>query len=137
MNERFPTVAIWITAATWAGFGLWLGWNPGELLPAFGVDLSTPATRTEIRAFYGGVELMIAATMGLLWWRGDVFASLLVGGLPLLGAACGRLIGLMLDGYTPMHLGFAALELIGSAVCLAGCRTVAMVPPITSNELDG
>jgi len=29
------------------------------LLPAFGVDASTPPMLTEVRAFYGGVEMAI------------------------------------------------------------------------------
>jgi len=58
-SSRFPTVAIWITAASWAGFAVWRGVNPGALLPAFGVDVSTPPMLTEVRAFYGGVEMAI------------------------------------------------------------------------------
>src|SRR6056297_1755198 len=92
-SSRIPTVAIFITAASWAGFAIWLGVNPGALLPAFGVETSTPQMLTEVRAFYGGVEMAIAVAMIALWWRGDMFASLLVGGLPLAGSASGRLIG--------------------------------------------
>jgi hypothetical protein len=80
---EFSTVAILITAASWAGFALWLGMNPGAFLPAFGVEESTPQMLTEVRAFYGGVEMAIAVAMIVLWRRGDLFASLLVGGLPL------------------------------------------------------
>lgn len=123
-QNRLPTVAIFITAATWAGFAVWLSVYPGALLPAFGVDASTPQMLTEVRAFYGGVEMAIAVAMILLWRRGDLFASLLVGGLPLVGAASCRLIGLMVDGFSLTHLGFAGLELVGAAFCLAGCLMV-------------
>lgn len=124
MSSRFPTVAILITAASWTGFAVWLGANPDALLPAFGVETSTPQMLTEVRAFYGGVELAIAAAMIVLWRRGDLFASLLVGGLPLFGSACGRLIGLVLDGFSATHIGFATLELVGAAFCLVGCVIV-------------
>src|SRR6056297_1061353 len=129
MNEstrlnHLPTVAIFITAASWAGFAVWLGLNPGALLPAFGVTESTPQMLTEVRAFYGGVEMAIAVAMIVLWRRGDLFAALLVGGLPLVGSSSGRLIGLMIDGFSPMHLGFATLEIVGAAFCLAGCSMV-------------
>ena len=124
MNARFPTVAICITAASWTGFAVWLGTNPDALLPAFGVESSPPQMLTEVRAFYGGVELAISVAMIVLWWRGDLFASLLVGGLPLFGSACGRLIGLVLDEFSSMHLGFATLELVGAAFCTAGCVVV-------------
>jgi len=124
MNHRLPTIAILITAASWAGFAVWLGMNPGALLAAFGVDVSTPQMLTEVRAFYGGVEMAIAVAMIVLWRRGDLFAALLVGGMPLAGSASGRLIGLMVDGFSMMHLGFAGLELVGAAFCLAGCMMV-------------
>lgn len=129
MNNRFPTVVILVTAAAWAGFATWLGVYPAALLPAFGVDQSTPQMLTEVRAFYGGVEFAIAAAMIVLWWRENLFAALLVGGLPLFGAACGRLTGLLFDGFSGMHVGFAALELIGAAFCFKACAMVAQKQP--------
>lgn len=125
MNNRMPTIALFITAASWAGFAVWLGVNPGALLPAFGVEASTPQMLTEVRAFYGGVEMAIAIAMIVLWWRGDLFAALLIGGLPLVGSAAGRCIGLVVDGFSPMHVGFAGLELVGAAFCFAGCVVAA------------
>jgi len=85
-----PTMAILITAASFAGFAVWLGVNPNALLEAFGIEDRTPQMATEIRAFYGGIEMAIAVAMILLWRRGDLFAALLIGGLPLLGSASGR-----------------------------------------------
>lgn len=134
MNDRFCTVAILITAASWAGFAVWLGTNPGALLPAFGVDETTPQMLTEVRAFYGGVEMAIAVAMILLWKRGHLFASLLVGGLPLLGSASGRCIGLLIDGFSSVHLGFAILELVGAAFCLAGCIMATSAPETANAE---
>jgi len=119
-----PTMAILITAASFAGFAVWLGVNPNALLEAFGIEDRTPQMATEIRAFYGGIEMAIAVAMILLWRRGDLFAALLIGGLPLLGSASGRLIGLVVDGFSMMHAGFAGLELVGAAFCLAGARMV-------------
>ena len=49
---HLPTVAIFITAASWAGFAVWLGVNPGALLPAFGIVESTPQMLTEVRALF-------------------------------------------------------------------------------------
>lgn len=124
MDNRFPSIAIFITAAAWAGFAVWLGMNPGTLLAAFGVDVSTPQMLTEVRAFYGGVEMAIAAAMIVLWWRDELFAALLVGRLPLVGSASGRCIGLVLDGFSMTHVGFAALEFLGAGFCFAGCVIV-------------
>jgi hypothetical protein len=133
-QNRLPTIVILITAATWAGFAIWLGLNPGALLPAFGVEDSTPQMLTEVRAFYGGIEMAIAVAMILLWRRGDLFAALLVGGLPLVGSASGRFLGMLVDGYSAIHLGFAVLELIGAAFCLVGCMKVSQGK--TANTTD-
>ncbi|KAA5535687.1 DUF4345 domain-containing protein [Roseiconus nitratireducens] len=122
--SKTPTAIVLVTAITWAAFAVWLGTNPDALLPAFGVEASSPQMLTEVRAFYGGVEFAIATAMILLWWRGELFASLLVGGLPLFGSACGRIAGLAFDGYSTLHLGFATLELVGAAFCLAGCLMI-------------
>lgn len=119
--SRIPTVAIFITAASWAGFAIWLGVNPAALLTAFGVETSTPQMLTEVRAFYGGVELAISIAMIVLWRRGNAFAALLIGGLPLAGSATGRCVGLIVDGFSPMHLGFAGLEIVGAVFCFTGC----------------
>ncbi len=121
MDKRFPTVVIFITVAAWAGFATWFGTAPAALLSAFGVENSTPAMLTEVRAFYGGVEIAIAIAMIVLWRRDQLFAALLIGGLPLLGAACGRCLGLAIDGFSAMHLGLATVEATGAALCLAGC----------------
>ncbi len=122
-----PMMAILITATSFAGFAIWLGVNPNAPLEAFGIEDRTPQMATEIRAFYGGIEMAIAVAMIVLWRRGDLFAALLIGGVSLLGSASGRLIGLVVDGFSGVHLGFAGLELVGAAFCLVGSRMVARV----------
>jgi Domain of unknown function (DUF4345) len=122
VTSRFPTIAIFITAATWAGFATWLGSNPTALLTAFGIESKTPQMLTEIRAFYGGVEFAVALAMVVLWYRGQLFASLLIGGLPLLGSATGRCVGMLVEGFSGLHAGLAMLELTGAAVCLVAVK---------------
>lgn len=124
LNRRFATITILITASSFAGFAIWLGFDPNALLEAFGIEDRTQQMATEIRAFYGGIEMAIAVAMVVLWRRGDLFAALLVGGLPLLGSATGRCVGLLVDGFSAMHAGFAGLEIVGAAFCLAGCVMV-------------
>ncbi|MCR9295330.1 MAG: DUF4345 family protein [bacterium] len=121
MQTSFPSIANFVTAAIWAGFAIWLGCQPQALLHAFGIETQTPGMLTEIRAFYGGVEMGIALSMIVLWKLDHLSAALMIGGLPLAGSSIGRMIGLMLDGYSSLHLGFAVLELAGAAFCLAGC----------------
>ncbi|MEM1062707.1 MAG: DUF4345 family protein [Planctomycetota bacterium] len=121
---HFPTVTLVVTSATFASFALWLGSIPDALLAAFGIETSTPGMRTEIRAFYGGLELAIAVAMLVLWRRGETAAALIAGGLPLIGSAAGRLVGCGLDGFSALHAGFAVLELFGGGLCLIATRYI-------------
>ncbi|MCM2375185.1 DUF4345 family protein [Aporhodopirellula aestuarii] len=119
-NQRFATIVVWITAAAYAGFAVWLGISPNALLEAFGIDQRTPQMATEIRAFYGGVEMGIAAVMLLLWKQKQVASALLVGALPLLGSASGRCLGIVVDGFSALHATFAIFEFVGFLFCVAG-----------------
>lgn len=123
-TNRFASVTIFITAFTFAGFAIWLSINPNALLEGFGIEDRTPQMATEIRAFYGGIEMAIAVAMLVLWRRGDLFAALTIGGLALAGAASGRCLGMMVDGFSPLHAGFAALEAVGAIVCLVACMAI-------------
>jgi hypothetical protein len=121
MSNRFPTIVILITAATYAGFAIWLGADPDALLKAFGIESSTPQMRTEIRAFYGGLEMALAIVMLILWRRDELIPALLLGGIPLAGSAAGRCWGMFSDGYWQAHAVFALVEAVGFAFCLAAC----------------
>lgn len=118
-QERFASVAIVITASIYALFAIWLGCSPVSLLRGFGIESETPSMLTEIRAFYGGVQLGIAAAMLWLLRERNLKAALLIGGLPLVGSASGRVIGLCYDGFSAMHLSFAVFEILGASICLA------------------
>ena len=126
MTKAFAKATILVTALCWTGFAFWLGVAPASLLHAFGIEQSTPSMLTEIRAFYGGIELAIAAAMLILLRRGDLFASLLIGGLPLAGSAALRIVGQFLDGYSTTHLAFAAFECMGALFCFAGIRSLSV-----------
>ena len=46
-SSRIPAVAIFNTVASWAGFVIWLGVNPGAMMIAFGVESSMPQMLTK------------------------------------------------------------------------------------------
>ncbi|MDP1563518.1 MAG: DUF4345 family protein [Pirellulaceae bacterium] len=122
--KSLPTMVIWLTAAVWAGIGMWFGISPQSLLSIMGVEESTPQLKTEMRAFYGGVELAIAVVMLILWRRQESFAALLVGGVPLGFSAAGRCLGMAVDGFSSLHLGLAAVEASGALLCLYAATLV-------------
>ena len=119
MLSRLPLFSLWLTAVTYLAFAAWLGTSPAALLGAFQMPAGTAGMLIEIRAFYGGIELGIAATMLLLWHRGDRFAALLAGGLPLAGAASVRIVSMLIDEVSSLHLGIACAEASGGVLCLS------------------
>ena len=136
MRGKFPTIVLFLTAGAWAGFAIWLASKPDDLLTAFDMGIATAAMRTEIRAFYGGVEMGIAASMMVLWLRSQRFAAILVGGFPLLGSAMGRSIGMAIDGYSSLHLGLAGLEMTGALLCIAAIVTLPAASSPASSPSD-
>ncbi len=121
MRDAFPRFAIVLTSLVYMGFAFWLSNNPEALLEAFQIEQSTPQMLTEIPAFYGAIELGIACAMLLLLSRGELFGAALVGGLPLACSGLGRLAGLVLDGYFPLHLGLTVPESFGALTCFIAC----------------
>lgn len=108
--------SLWLSAAAFGGFGLWLTLDPAAL-GAVEVGVDTAAARTEIRAFYGGLELGLAAFFVLAarrpaWHR----PALTVQVLGLGGAGVMRGLSALLDGGATPFMG----ALVGAEV-LAGC----------------
>jgi hypothetical protein len=116
----FARVVLGLSVLAWAGFGLMLLVWP-ERLAGVGLEVVSPLARVEVRGFYGGLELGIAAF--LLWSLAAaerMRAGLMLGGLALGGTALGRLVGIALEGGTidAGMWGFVALEVAGSALCV-------------------
>ncbi|MEM7474645.1 MAG: hypothetical protein AAF483_06595 [Planctomycetota bacterium] len=120
--KHFPIICFWITLSIYAGLGIWLALLLAGLLKTFGIEQNTPAMLTEIRAFYGGVELGIAGLMLLFWRQGLLGQALLLGGIPLLGTVLGRMAGLLCDGFSSLHLTLGTFEAAGFISCFAGYR---------------
>ncbi|HEU4562308.1 MAG TPA: DUF4345 family protein [Longimicrobium sp.] len=115
---RVATVSLLLAALGLIAFGATLLVKP-SLLGLVGVELARPAAATEIRAFYGGLELglaafFIAAAMhGGAWLRPALFAQTAAFG----GIVLARLIGILVDGSAePMILVFLALEGAGAVL---------------------
>jgi hypothetical protein len=113
-----------LTAAAFGGFGTWLLVKP-DALGKVGVEVPTPAARAEIRAFYGGLELGMAAFFAAAAARPSWFEpALILQSATLGGSALGRVFSLRTDpGDAPLIRVLAALEAvaaIGGLVALAG-----------------
>ena|SRR5688500_11724371 len=114
-------IALWLGMLSFAFFGVWLLVRPGALR-GVGVVAENADGRAELRAMYGGLELGIAAFLGLCLLRPDFTEpGLWLQLVALGGIAIGRLIGISLEkgGVTKLLWFFAAIEIIAMLVTLA------------------
>lgn len=110
-------IVLGLIGLMFAGFGALLLVRPQALGSMVGVELPTAASRVEIRTFYGGLELGLAAlaVIGILRpaWTG---AALLGLALATGGCALGRIAGLVVEGTAERALLVALLIEASSAV---------------------
>lgn len=106
-----------------AGMGAYALVAPARLAAPFRLDVTTPESRSEIRAVYGGFGLAMAAT---LWWAatdagGPHTGAVWAVGAALAGMAVGRVVSRVFDSATPFYpLSFYLLvEAVGAAALLA------------------
>lgn len=118
-----PKASIALSAVVFGVFGLLLLIRP-ELLGAVGVEVTRPAGAVELRAFYGGLELGLAAFFAVAvrrreWWE----PALLVQILALGGVAAARLLGMLVAGEgEPLLYALMAAEAGGAAFGLLALK---------------
>ncbi|HEX5842580.1 MAG TPA: DUF4345 domain-containing protein [Pseudomonas sp.] len=108
-----------------AGLGLAYFARPHEMANLSGMLLMAPAAATDVRAFYGGLQLGLAAFIGLALARQDLTRaalSLLV--LLYCSLALARIGGLWLDGGAQQTFNLYALllEVVSAGLCFWALR---------------
>jgi hypothetical protein len=117
--------AALVVAIGFAGMGLAALVRPAFIWAPFGVEPTTPESRSEVRAVYGGFGLAIAA---LLVLTDDSAADLRDGVLiavavSLLGMAAGRVVSALLEPRTLLRSpGFFLLVEVGLAALTLAAR---------------
>lgn len=117
-------VVLWLLGLSFAGFGLWALAMPYAFASAIGFELSNAAALTEMRAFYGGLELGLGIFFVLCAVRPNlVRAGLTLGVVALASVASTRLLGLIMDNsWNALMLGVLASEVLGIIACLWALR---------------
>jgi hypothetical protein len=116
-STRFARVSLVLAALGLLGFGVPLLAAP-SLMRVAGIQLARPAAATEIRAFYGGLEIglavfFLAAARRDAWLRPALFAQAAGFG----GIVAARLIGILVDGSAePRIFLFAVVEGSGAVL---------------------
>ena len=116
--ETYRATVLALAGLGFLGFGLWFLVDPIGPLAAIGITATGAPAATEFRAFYGGLEvglaaLLLAAAAKPTWRVPGLWLVVATNG----GIAAGRLIGVAVDGvWVPFftyalvwELGFAAL----------------------------
>jgi peptidoglycan/LPS O-acetylase OafA/YrhL len=120
---RLARISLLLAGLAYAGFGiLTLAWP--RSMGILGVELTRPAAVTEIRAFYGGLELGMAlfffrALRDPAWHRPALFVQ----AASLGGVVLARLFGIVIDGSgEPLVLLLAAAEGAGALLGFIALR---------------
>ncbi|MFK8016183.1 MAG: DUF4345 family protein [Gammaproteobacteria bacterium] len=95
----FAKVVLIFFGLSFGGFGVWALIAPASLAKLVHFSLDTPGAMTEIRAFYGGLEIgfaafLIAAAFVRPLVPGALLALVAIAG----GIALARLVGIVVDG---------------------------------------
>ena len=118
--QVFAGVVLWISGLGMLGFGLAFLWAPLETMAAAGLSLEGALAATELRAFYGGLEvalglLILACALRAERLRDGLVLSLAIYG----GIGLARLAGMLIDGSDTPFLRFALATELGLAIAAA------------------
>jgi hypothetical protein len=105
---------LWLGAATFGALGALLALAPQLLETWVGIRADSPAARTELRSFYGGLEIGLAAFLVACALRDDWVIPGCCGlAMICAGIALVRVVGFAIDGSVEGKLlGFLWTELL-------------------------
>ncbi len=92
-------IILALAAVCLLGFGILMLIAPAGVLAGLGITLGTPEAVTEIRAFYGGLEIGLGLALGFcLIQPGMLRQGLALSSLCYGTVALARLVGMLVDG---------------------------------------
>jgi len=118
-------VVLLIQLLALAGLGLAYFIQPHEMTNLSGMLLMSPAAATDVRAYYGGLQLGLAAFIGLSLSRLELTRAALTMLVLLYSAlALARIGGLWLDGGAQQTFNLYALllEVVSAGLCFWALR---------------
>jgi hypothetical protein len=121
----FARVVLLLQLLALTGLGLAYFILPHEMANLSGMLLMAPAAATDVRAYYGGLQLGLAAFIGLSLVRLDLMrAALTLLVLVYSALALARIGGLWLDGGAQQTFNLSALllEVVSVGLCFWALR---------------
>jgi hypothetical protein len=126
LNGQEATLAVAVIAVIsvfFLGMGVYALAAPAALIRPFGISLGDPASRSEVRAVYGGFGLAIAAVLACAALQdGDIRKGILITvGAALAGMAFGRIVSAVVDTRTAFYPNwfYCLVEAVGAAALFA------------------
>lgn len=114
---------IAVIAVFFLGMGVYALAVPDALVRPFGITLGQSASRSEVRAVYGGFGLAIAGVLVAAAVRGgDIRSGILIAvGGALAGMALGRVISAIVDARTSFYPNwfYCLVEIVAAAALFA------------------
>lgn len=113
----FAKGVLWVFGLITLAFGAWSLAAPESIAEVLKVTLLTPGAVTEIRSFYGGLELGLAGFWIMGATRADLTRPALVSMVVIWGSvALARIYGLVVDGGTASSLYVALASELAAAI---------------------
>ena len=129
---RIARIVLLLAASMFGVFGVWLLLAPEKMGDWSGIQATLPTAKTELRAFYGGLEIGLAMFFLAAWLRPKMAVSAcLCLGIVMAGVSLSRMLGFLLDGsacaeqfvFLAIEALFAALGFLGYATANAEAST--------------
>jgi hypothetical protein len=121
----FARILLAIQAIILAGLGIAYFVRPEEMANLSGMLLMAPAAITDVRAYYGGLQIGLATFLLLALSRADLTRAALTLLVLLYSAmALARIGGLWLDGGAQQTFNLTALllEVVSAGLCFVALR---------------
>ena len=117
----FASAVLLFFGLSFLVFGVWALIAPASLAGLLHFGLETPGSITEIRAFYGGLEIGLALFLGASAFNKAMAPTALIALAAVTGGiALGRVVGLAIDqSGSTLIFGALAFELAGAILGLA------------------
>jgi Domain of unknown function (DUF4345) len=119
------TIAVIVVIGVFfAGMGVYALAAPNAIIRPFGITLGEAASRSEVRAVYGGFGLAIAGVLAYAAIEADVRKGILIAvGAALAGMAFGRIVSAVVDDRTAFYPNwfYCLVEAIAAAALFAIC----------------
>lgn len=120
------SLIAWVLAAAFAAMGIVGIVAPARAVALVGIELTSAASRSEVRAIYGGFGLATGAALAYVAATGLYYTpALLAVTVALGGMAAGRLVSLVIDrDANRWVLLFLGIEVLAAAAAFWGALGV-------------